>query len=65
MGWITGIAEILKGILQAIPILQKWFADTPFQNEQQAKKEVDDEHKDNNENKDGRPSGDFWNGDRP
>ncbi len=65
MGWLAAIAEILKGLLQAIPIIERWVRDTPFENEQEAKKEADKEHQKNNEDKEGRPSGDFWEGDRP
>lgn len=65
MGWLAAVAEILKGLLQAIPVLERWFKDTPFENEQEAKKAIDKEHQENNKNPDGRPSGDFWEGDRP
>ena len=65
MGWLTGIASLLKSLLEAIPILERWFRDTPFENEQEEKKKVDEEAKKNNENPDGRPSGDFWEGNRP
>lgn len=62
---VETILELLKEILKAIPFIEKHFMDTPFENEQEAKKKIDEEHKKNNEDKEGRPSGDFWEGDRP
>lgn len=56
MGWVTTVLGIIKGILDALPIISRWFKKSATERAEEKKKDVRD--KTDSFRKDGRPKWD-------